>query len=321
MKIVFLDQEESIPSSSYLDPLRKWGEVVLYDNIPEDRDEVVRRAAEAEVIFFATTNFDADLFDRLPRLKVLQFLGTGVWNLVDMEAAKKRGISVLNIEGYGNNAVAEYTLALALSLARKLPQAQKRMEGEEWSLEGLVGMEIEGSCFAVLGTGNIGSVVASKASLLGARVLAHDLVEREWLCQEYGVEYVGLEELVSRADFLTLHLKTTPETHQIIDALLLERMKPTAYLINVARAQLVDNEALYKALLEERLGGAALDVFENEPPIDYRFSKLKNCITTPHMGFFTHRAVEKMMAGSIDKVVNKLKEIYGEKEKGDVDAS
>lgn len=306
MKFVFIDQDDTITSSSLLDPLLERGEVVVYDSIPQDEEEVVERGHEAHVIFFASTPFGPHLLDRLKNLKILQFLGTGVWNLVDVDYAKKKGIEVLNIEGYGNNAVAEFTIGLVFSLCRHINRAHLRMLDQVWDLEGLEGMEIEGSIFGVIGTGNIGELVARKASLLGAQVLAHDLYVKEELVKDYGVTYLSLEEVVSQSTILSLHLKTTEETTGMLDREMLNLMRPEALLINVARSQLIDYEVLYELLLHEKIKGAALDVFPKEPPDDYSFTQLKNVITTPHMGFFTDKAVHRMITSVIQQVVEVL---------------
>lgn len=309
MKFLFLDQDETIVSDHYLNPLRERGTVEIYGTIPEDDDEVVARASEADAIFFAKTAFTPGLIDRLPTLKILQFLGTGVWNLVDVDYAQDKGIKVLNIEGYGNNAVAEYAIGLAFSLARQIPRADLMMRQQQWSLTGLRGVELSSSVFGVLGTGNIGALVAQKASLLGTKVLAHDLYEKKELKTGYWVSYTSLEQLVAEADFLSLHLKTTPQTMGIISRDILGLMKQSACLINVARAELVDNEALYEALKNKRIRGAALDVFKEEPPQDYRFSELDNVITSPHIGFYTDRAVINMLTGCIENVIRAVDQL------------
>ena len=306
LKFVFLDQDDIILSPEYLKPLKERGTVEIYNTLPENEEILVERAGEADVLFFATANFGPATLDRLPRLKVLQFLGTGVWNLVDMEYAHKKGIKVLNIENYGNNAVAEFTLALAFCLARNIPAGMRKMDKRVWSVTGLEGVEIEGSTFGVVGTGNIGAVVAAKASLLGARVLAYDIFEKEYLKKDYGVIYTGLDKVLKEADFLTLHLKTTPETTGLIDARFIASMKKEAFFINAARAEIVDNDALYEALRTKKLRGAALDVFTEEPPRDYRFSRLENVITTPHIGFYTRRAALKMLNMSIENALKAL---------------
>ena len=306
LKFVFLDQDDIILSPEYLKPLKERGTVEIYNTLPENEEILVERAGEADVLFFATANFGPATLDRLPRLKVLQFLGTGVWNLVDMEYAHKKGIKVLNIENYGNNAVAEFTLALAFCLARNIPAGMRKMDKRVWSVTGLEGVEIEGSTFGVVGTGNIGAVVAAKASLLGARVLAYDIFEKEYLKKDYGVIYTGLDKVLKEADFFTLHLKTTPETTGLIDARFIASMKKEAFFINAARAEIVDNDALYEALRTKKLRGAALDVFTEEPPRDYRFSRLENVITTPHIGFYTRRAALKMLNMSIENALKAL---------------
>lgn len=306
MKFVFLDEDVTISCASCLDPLYQWGEVKIYDTIPQNDKEVVLRSRDAEVVIFSTTRLSQWVLDRMQKVKILQYLGTGVWNMLDVGYAESKGIEVLNVENYGNNAVAEFTLGLAFNLSRHITRAACRMKKEVWHLGEQEGVEIEGSTFGVVGTGNIGEVVAKKASLLGAKVLAHDLVEKKELVEEYGVTYVSLLEVFSQANFLSLHLKTTPQTMGLIDEALLKKMKPDAFLINVARSQIMDYEALYRLLSQGKIMGAALDVFPEEPPADYRFSHLENVITTPHMGYYTKGAVRKMLTGAIENILSAL---------------
>lgn len=308
MNFVFIDQDKTIKSEQDLQPLKKYGEVIIYDHPPRTDQEILARAEQADVIFFALTRFSREVFQKLPRLRVMQFLGTGVWNLVDVELAESLGKRVLNVEGYGNNAVAEYTIALAFSLARNIPRKDQEMRKGIWDL-GTGGMEIKDSVFGVVGTGNIGSLVAQKAALLGARVLAYDLTRSQELQNKYGIEYVSLEELVQEADFITLHVKYNAATDKIISKNIIKKMKEGIYFINTARSALVDNEALYQSLKNQRIRGAALDVFEIEPLKSFEIAKLDNIITTPHTGFYTANATRNLLAMSIQSVLKELKSL------------
>jgi D-3-phosphoglycerate dehydrogenase len=307
LKFVFLDQDELISHDSYLDPLRKYGEVALYGDVPTTKAEIIRRAQHSDVIFFALTHFTKEILDGLPNLKILQFLGTGVWDRVDVEYARSKGIKVLNVEGYGNNAVAEFTIACTLSLARNIPRADRRMREKKWSLRGLRGIEIKGSTFGIVGTGKIGSLVAKKASLLGANVIAYDVLKSEELQKVYKVKYVTLKELFSMSDIISIHAKATKENVKLINRELINTMPRNTLFINTARAELVDYESLYEALANNKIKGAAIDVFECEPPLDFKLSNLDNVITTPHMGFYTQRSGKNLLNRAISSVINEIK--------------
>lgn len=304
MKFCLIDAEVFIDRPELLDPLRSLGAVEMYAGIPQDADEVERRAFDADVIAFGLMQFTNEMLDRLPNLKILQFIGTGVWNFVDVDYARSKGIKVLNIEGYGSNAVAEFAVSMALAMAKKIPQAGNVLKTGGWSIDGLMGMEISGSTVGVLGTGSIGRLVAEKFVNMGAKVIANDIYENESLKKDWGVTYVGLEELFRSSDIVTVHMKVTKENEKLIDGRLFGLMKPHALFVNVARAELVNNRDLFEALKEGRMGGAAIDVYENEPPADsdYELARLDNVIATPHMAYYTQEANDnsiKMMVQSI----------------------
>lgn len=303
MKICIIDAKCFIADERLIEPLYQIGEVSVFDGIPENIEEVILRAHDADVIMFALMQFTNEMLDSLNNLKVLQFIGTGMWNFVDVEYAKQKGIEVLNIEGYGSNAVAEFALSCAFSLARKITAADKNLKGKKWTQKNMEGMEIEGSVFGVIGTGNIGSIVAKKASLLGADVLACDIYESEELKTKFNVRYVSIEEIFSKSDIISLHMKATKENEGIISRALLSCMKKNSYFINVARAELVDNEALYELLKDGKISGAAVDVYDCEPPEDYRLSDLQNVIATPHIGFYTDKANTNSINMSVNSVV------------------
>lgn len=306
MKICIIDAKCFVNDENFIEPLNKIGEVSLFDGIPENIDEVLKRAYDADVIMFALMQFTNEMIDKLPNLKILQFIGTGMWNFVDVDYANQKGIEVLNIEGYGNNAVAEFALSCAFSLARKITIADRNLKGRNWTQDGMEGMEVEGSVFGVIGTGNIGSIVAKKASLLGASVLACDIYESEELKTNYNVKYVSMEEIFSKSDIISLHMKATKESEGIINKDLLSLMKKNSYFINVARAELVDTEALYELLKDGKISGAAVDVFDSEPPEDYKLAELPNVIATPHIGFYTEKANNNSIIMSVNSVIKAL---------------
>lgn len=303
MKVCIIDAGSFITDEILLGPLYQIGEVSIFNGIPESVDEVLKRAYDADVIMFALMQFTNEMLDKLSNLKILQFIGTGMWNFVDVEYANQKDIKVLNIEGYGNNAVAEFALSCAFSLARKVTAADAILKERKFTQDNMEGMEIEGCVFGVIGTGNIGSRVAKKASLLGANVIACDIYESEELKSKFNIKYVSMEEIFSKSDIISLHMKATKENERIISRDLLSLMKKSSYFINVARAELVDNEALYEFLNCGKISGAAVDVYDCEPPKDFRLSDLPNVIATPHIGFYTDKANNNSIILSVNSVV------------------
>lgn len=308
MKICILDAGQFVEKPELLDPLRKLGEIDIYSEMPDSAAEVARRAGEAEVVAFAVTQLTREMVDAMPRLKVLQFMGTGMWNFVDVEYAQSKGIKVLNIEAYGSNAVAEFAVSLTMALARNVVPAVNVIKGGGWSTDGLNGREIAGSTVGVIGTGAIGRLVVEKFIGLGAHVIANDIFESDYLKEKYGIEYVSLEEIFKRSDIVSLHMKVTKENEKIIDRKYLSLMKKDAFLINVARAELVNIEDLYDALAGRRIGAAAIDVFTSEPPgeLERKLTALPNVIGTPHIGFYTEQSNDNSIRMSVSSIIKAL---------------
>ena len=310
MKVCLVDAGIFIDDEKLLEPLHEIGDVSIYDGIPESVDELVSRAYDAEAIAFGLMQFTNEMLDRLPNLKVLQFIGTGVWNFVDVDYANEKGIKVLNIDGYGSNAVAEFAVSLAFTLAKRIVPAGRVLKNNDWTIEGLKGIEISGCTFGVAGTGSIGSLVAKKARYLGANVIATDVYENQDLKDNHGVEYVEFDELFKRSDIVTLHMKVTNENEKIINRKFFSKMKENAIFVNVARAELVDNGDLYEALTDGNLGFAAMDVYESEPPSesDYRLAKLDNVVATPHIAYYTQEANDNSIRMTVESILEALKE-------------
>ncbi|HPX70116.1 MAG TPA: NAD(P)-dependent oxidoreductase [Bacillota bacterium] len=311
MKICMLDCGQFINDSKLLDPLRKYGEVSVYQEMPETVDELVNRAHEADVVAFAVTQIGREAIDRLPNLKMVQFIGTGMWNFVDVDYAESKGIAVRNIDAYGSNAVAEFALAMTFALMRNIVRAVNIVKSGAWDLSGMEGSEIAGSTVGVVGTGSIGRLVAEKFIALGANVVANDIFESDYLKEKYNIEYLPLDELFRRSDIVTLHMKVTKENEKIINSKLFSIMKKNSLFINVARAELVDLDDLYEALTVGNLGGAAIDVYSCEPlgELDTKLTKLPNVICTPHIGFYSKQANDNSIRMSVDSIVKYLEEI------------
>ena len=307
MKTCFIDSKDFVRLDSFIQPLKELGEVTLYSGIPASVDEAVERAKDADAIVFCNMEIREELIRRLPNLKIIQFMGTGVTNFVDMEAAEARGIKVLNIEGYGNNAVAEFAIMAAFGAARQIALCNKLVRTGGFISDETEGMEIAGCKYGVVGTGNIGALVAKKAIALGAEVVAFDIFQNQELINEYGVKYISLEEIFAECDVISLHLKVTDKTENIVSRELIDTMKSNAVLINIARAELVDDDALYDALKEKRIRGAAIDVYRQEPPKDLKYAELDNVLLSPHVGFYTQKANDNSVVLAVESILRNLK--------------
>jgi len=249
------------------------------------------RDVDALVVRSATT-ISRPVLEAATRLRVVGRAGIGVDN-IDLEAATERGVVVMNTPRGNATTTAELAIALMLSLARHIPRADRAVRNGDWKAKGLMGSEIAGKTLGVIGLGRIGRIVAERARGLGMKVVAHDpyLESDEPDGQVPGGELLGLDELLGRADFISLHVPLTESTRNLISWESLARVKPGARLINAARGGVVDEEAVLDALAEGRLAGAAFDVFEQEPPPrDHPFFSRDDVIVTPHLGASSREA-------------------------------
>ena len=239
------------------------------------------------------TQVTGELIGLAPALRVIGRAGIGVDN-IDLATATRRGIAVLNAPGANTVSAAEHTLALLLSLVRRVPWAAQSMRAGAWDRKTFGGVELRGKTLGVVGLGRIGAHVASVARALGMRVCAHDPYLPEQRARDMGVELVALDDLLSQADAVTLHLPLTAETRHLLDATRLGRMKRGALLVNTARGELVDEAALLAAVTEGHLGGAALDVFATEPlPADSPLRASDRLLLTPHLAASTKEAQDR----------------------------
>jgi len=236
------------------------------------------------------------------RLKAVARAGVGLDN-IDLNAAEQRGVVVVNSPEAPSNAVAELVLGLMLSLARRIPEADDSMKKGKWIKKRLTGIELKGKTLGIIGFGRIGFQLAKKAGALEMRVLT----ARRARGGEAGADAVDLDELLGSSDFVTVHVPLLPQTKHMIGTEEIRTMKDGAYLINAARGGVVDEEALRKALVSGKLAGAALDVYEEEPPRDITLVGLQNVVSLPHIGAAT---VEAQRASST-VVAEKLIEILG----------
>jgi D-3-phosphoglycerate dehydrogenase len=245
----------------------------------------------------------ARVMESSPRLKVVSFHGVGV-DHIDLEAAARLGIVVTNCPGTNDQAVADLTLGLMLAVARHIPAADQSLR--QGASSRYIGGELWNKILGLVGFGSIGSGVAKRALGFSMSVLVYDPYIRPDQIDLPGVRLASLEEVIASADFLSLHTPLTDETRNMISAGQLLSMKPTAYLINTARGGLVDEQALYHALITEQIAGAALDVFADEPPTSSPLLSLKNIVVTPHIGAHSKESIERMGVISARNVVQTL---------------
>lgn len=256
-------------------------------------DELAEAIASADgLVVRSETKVSAQLLDAAARLRVIGRAGVGVDN-IDVPAATQRGVVVMNAPDGNTMTTAEHAIALLLALARRVPQGDASLKAGRWERKKFVGVELRGKTLGVVGLGRIGRVVASRALGFEMRVVAFDPFVVPEQLREQGVEIASLEEVCARADFVTVHTPLTPETRGIIGAREFARMKQGVRVINCARGGLVDERALYEAIKDGRVAGAALDVFEEEPPpADHPLLSLEEVVATPHLGASTKEAQE-----------------------------
>jgi D-3-phosphoglycerate dehydrogenase len=254
--------------------------------------ELCRRIAGAHAIIVrSATTVTAAALDAAQSLQVIGRAGIGVDN-IDVSRATERGIVVLNTPDANATTTAELTLAHILSLSRCLPQADRSLRAGEWQRSRFMGAELAGKSLGIVGYGTIGRIVAATARGLRMRVIAHDPFITPEMFEADGMESMTLDDLVATVDYLTLHCPLNSKTRGLINADRLRRMKRGARLINCARGGLVDEKALHELLSSGHLAGAALDVFEQEPPKGSPLLQLDNVVATPHLGASTHEAQE-----------------------------
>jgi len=254
------------------------------------------------------TKVTAEVLEAAGNLKVVARAGVGLDN-VDLEEAKKRDVEVVNSPEAPSNAVAELVLGMMLSLARSIPEADASMKRGEWIKRRLTGFELAGKTLGIVGFGRIGYLLGKKAKALGMRVLTFDVVIEKLMgyVEEAGAEAVSMEELLAGSDFVSLHVPLLPQTRNLIGRREIEAMKDGAYLINASRGGIVDEDALREALEGGRLAGAALDVFEEEPPKDTSLIGLENVVATPHIGAATVEAQRANSTIVAEKLIRILK--------------
>jgi D-lactate dehydrogenase len=259
-------------------------------------DEIIAAATGADILCMRDQfgQITKDVFDSLPKLKLIVTRSVG-YDHIDVDEAKQRGIPVCHIPDYGAHMIAEQTFGLLLAVARNIVRGNDRYKLEHrFSDQGLQGIELFGKTMGVIGTGRIGKHCVRIAKGFGMRVIAHDVYPDEALAQESDFTYLPLEELLAESDFVSLNVALTEATHHLINADRLAQMKKGAILVNTARGAVVDTDALSEALRSGHIGGAGLDVLEDEREVHHDFGDL-NVVVTPHLGWYTDGAVYRIL--------------------------
>jgi len=305
MKIVVLDGYCVNPGDLSWDPLRRFGEVEVYDRTAPQ--QVLERAEEAEIALTSKTPISADMLAALPRLRYIGVLGTG-YNVVDVEAAARQGIVVTNIPTYGTASVAQFVFALLLELCHKVAMHAAAVRdgawtrSPDWCFWNAPLTELAGRTMGIVGLGRIGRAVGRIADAMQMTVVAHDSNQADppdWP----GFRWMAMDELLARSDVVSLHAPLFPETLGFVNRRTLALMKPTAFLINTSRGPLVVDNDLADALNAGRLAGAGLDVLSIEPPDERNpLLRARNCLITPHIAWATREARSRLMQFALENV-------------------
>lgn len=273
-----------------VEKLRAQGHEVEIFEKTDSVEGLKKRVAQADVLLLANMPLPPEALAAAQNVKFIDVAFTGV-DHIPMQDAAKRGITVSNASGYANDSVAELVLSLMVQLLRDLPKAEKRAAAGK-TKQGLSARLLKGKTVGIIGAGAIGKTVAALCKAFGAKVIAHN---RHPVADSAIDASVDLDKLLAESDIVTIHCPLTPETTGLVGASELKKMKKSAYLINTSRGGVVDNRALAQALNDGVIAGAAIDVFEMEPPLpeNYPLRAAKNAILTPHLGFYTQEAMDK----------------------------
>lgn len=312
--------------------IQKWEQATLakrfaghqlsfFDRIIEEGD--LASLAECEVLsVFIYSQVTRETIERLPKLKLIVTRSTG-FDHIDLEAAQARGISVSNVPSYGENTVAEHTFALILALSRNVHKSHVRRLQGDFAIEGLQGFDLKGKTLGVVGAGRIGLHVIKVARGFGMEVIAYDAFENRFLSEVLDFRYAPLHQVLEQSDIVTLHTPYTPETHHLINQQNINLFKSGAILINTARGELVETDALISGLDQGILSGVGLDVLEGELLVreekellgdhakkeelqtlakDHALLTRDNVVYTPHIAFYSREALERILTTTIDNI-------------------
>lgn len=310
MKIL-ITEPEYFPKKS-LEELKKIGKVTTEKLT---RQELLKKVEEFDIVIVRIeTRIDKEIIDAAKNLKIIASVTTGV-NHIDVDYAKSKEIAVINLVGANSNSAAEHTFGLILSLLRNIPHSFDSLRKREWNRHEFIGHELKDKTIGIIGFGRIGSRIAIFAKAFDMNVLTYDKYVDSKTVENIGGELISLEELFKKSDIVTINCILTEETKNMVDYKQFDLMKPTSFLINTSRAEIINEKALLDALKIGKIRGAALDVIENERMliehidsenrlVEYAKNH-KNLVLTPHIGGLTHESINDATMF----IINKIKEI------------
>jgi len=274
---------------------------IIYDyGLKEFKNFEDKKKDSIKAIIVGLEKINETVLEHLPSVKVIVKHGAGIDN-IDLELAKEKSINVYNVPGANRESVADITMALMLNVSRMICLADKSVRAGKW--ERFYGVELEGKTLSIIGFGAIGKSVAKRAIGFGMKVLAYDIYPSDM----DGVELVDLDYAIENGDYISLHTPLLASTYHLINKEKIRKMKRNVYLINAARGGLIDEEALIDALINKRIAGAAIDVYENEPIVNPKFFDLDNVILTPHIAGFTQEATNRISYTCANYIIKDLK--------------
>lgn len=302
MKIVVTDGYTLNPGDLDWEGVKQFGEITIYDRTPQDL--IVERCQDAEIVITNKTPFQKETLQQLPALKLICVTATG-YNIIDIATAREKNITVCNVPAYGTYSVAQHTFSLILEITNHVAlHASSVKQGDwvksaDWCFTKAPLVELAGKIIGIIGMGNIGQQVGRMAIAFGMGVIYNSAHKKDISF----ATYVSKEETFRHADFISLHCPLKPDNNQFVNKSLLSLMKPTAWLINTARGQLINELDLAHALNNGSIGGAALDVLSVEPPkADNPLLSAKNCLLTPHIAWVTKEARARILQVTIENM-------------------
>ena len=314
MKILITPRSFASFSDKPLKMLTERGYEIKRNNTgrPYKKEEMLKLIKDVDGIIIGIDELSAEIIEKANALKVISKYGIGLDN-IDINMATNKKIVITNTPTANVDAVADLTFGFILSLARRIPEADRKTKSGKW--EKITGKSVWEKTLGIIGLGKIGRQVVKRAQGFKMNILVYDLVKDEKFAQSYNIKYVNLEELLQRSDYITIHIPLNDATRGMISYEELEKIKESAFLINTSRGGIVDEEALYNALRNNKLRGAALDVYSNEPPVESSLKELDNVILTPHIAAYTEEAIDNM---SIQAAQNLIDVLEGRKPKNRV---
>ena len=270
---------------------------------PYRKEEMLKLIRDVDGIIIGIDELSAEIIEETNELKVISKYGIGLDN-IDINMATNKKIVVTNTPTANVDAVADLTFGLILSLARRVPEADRKTKSGKWGK--IIGKSVWKKTIGIIGLGKIGRQVVKRAKGFEMNILVFDISKDKKFAQKYGIKYVNLEKLLRKSDYITTHIPLNDTTQNMISYEELEKIKESAFLINTSRGGIVDEEALYNALRNNKLRGAALDVYKNEPLQETPLKELENVIMTPHIGAYTEEAIENMGTQAAQNLIDVL---------------